>query len=82
MPFASIINKPTNQSGLEFTASNFTGCVQEIVEDATQYALMPLYYVINTMTTVFNDLICIYLDNLCMDIPCPTSFLVSFKLLF
>ncbi|MDA9216314.1 hypothetical protein N9O88_00625 [bacterium] len=57
MPFASIINKPTDQSGLEFTASNFTGCVQEIVEDATQYALMPLYYVINTMTEVFNDLI-------------------------
>jgi hypothetical protein len=57
MPFASIINKPTNQSGLEYTASNFTGCIQEIIEDATQYALMPLYYVINTMTAVFNDLI-------------------------
>ena len=57
MPFAGIINKPEDQTNLEFTANNFNYCVQNIVESVTQYAFLPIYYAVNTIPSVFNDVV-------------------------
>ena len=56
IPFAGIINKPDDQSALEFTASNFTNCTQTILSDVAENALMPLYYSMNVITELMKTL--------------------------
>ena len=56
IPFAGIINKPENQSALEFTALNFTNCTQTILSDVADNALMPLYYIMNVITELMKSI--------------------------
>lgn len=56
IPFAGIINKPSNQSAFDFTASNFENCTQSILGEITQYAFEPFYYLMSVITTTFKDL--------------------------
>lgn len=56
MPFAGLINAPDGQSSLEYTSANFNNCTQTILEELADYALAPLYYVMNVMTELFQEL--------------------------
>tara|TARA_B100000902_G_C27310143_1_gene917878 strand:+ start:1041 stop:2609 length:1569 start_codon:yes stop_codon:yes gene_type:complete len=56
IPFASLINKPDNMSGLDYTNQNFTQCIQGIVKNITSYSFKPFYYLMNTMNIIFMGL--------------------------
>lgn len=57
IPFAGLVNAPPNQSGFDFTASNFTGCMQDILTSIVGYAFQPVYYFINIILSVYNELV-------------------------
>jgi len=57
MPFAGFINKPTNMSNLEFTASNFSNCFNTILKNVVLVAMQPLYFAINIIQEAVNGLI-------------------------
>ena len=54
MPFAGIINKPDDQTAVEFTASNFNNCIYNILTDIIDVFLAPLYYLVNVITETLN----------------------------
>lgn len=53
MPFAGIINAPPGVNKMTYTTENFNGCVNNILVSIVQYALAPLYYVINIIRKAF-----------------------------
>lgn len=55
MPFAGAINSESGKSTLQYTADNFSGCVQNVVGDISSYTLGPMYYVMNTMVSSFDQ---------------------------
>lgn len=56
MPFAGIINPPPNQSAFDFTAENFTGCIQNILTDIIGIFLAPFYYIVNSFSDILDGL--------------------------
>lgn len=56
MPFAGMINAPDGTSSLEYTSENFAACTQTILEELADYSLMPLYYVMNLITEMFQEM--------------------------
>lgn len=58
MPFAGLINPPDpkKMSAFDFTAQNFTYCIQSILGDIIGVFLKPLYYLVNSLTQVLNVL--------------------------
>ena len=56
MPFAGIINAPPGVSKMNYTTENFNGCVNNILASIIQYALAPIYYVMNVTTKIFLQL--------------------------
>jgi hypothetical protein len=56
MPFAGLINAPDGTSSLEYTSENFTACTQTILEELADYSLMPLYYIMNVITEMFQEM--------------------------
>ena len=58
IPFAGIINNTSStESNLEFTASNFSGCVNTILTNIVGYAFLPFYYLMNLINTEFKNLL-------------------------
>lgn len=57
IPFAGLINAPAGQSSFSYTAENFNGCVNTILASMANYALQPIYYVMNGFTKIFDDLL-------------------------
>jgi hypothetical protein len=57
MPFAGLINSTSGQSILEYTANNFTNCIQSNIGQTHQYTQINFYYAINIITNVFNILV-------------------------
>ena len=55
--FAGYINKPTNQSNLEYTAENFSYCVNSMLEKVTAVMFQPLYFLLNSITLIFNGMV-------------------------
>ena len=55
LPFAGLINKGPNDTTLEFTNKNFTGCVQTILTNIIGDAFQPVYYVMKTLTDDFSN---------------------------
>jgi hypothetical protein len=55
IPFAGLINAPSDKSALQFTSENFEYCTQTILGNIAQYALSPIYYVMNINTVILND---------------------------
>lgn len=53
MPFAGIINAPPGVNKMTYTTENFNGCVNNILASIVQYALAPIYYVVNIIRSVF-----------------------------
>jgi hypothetical protein len=56
LPFASLINKPDDQSAMDFTSDNFTYCIQNIIADLTNTFLAPIYYLTNVFQDIFEGL--------------------------
>lgn len=54
IPFAGLINKPSNQTAFEYTKTNFEKCTQSILQEITKYAFLPIYYAMNAITEVFS----------------------------
>lgn len=53
IPFAGIINKPTDSTITEFTQDNFNYCSQTILQDVTKTAFLPLTYITGSLTELY-----------------------------
>jgi hypothetical protein len=53
MPFAGVIHDKKGDEFYTFTANNFTGCIQTILQKITDYAFLPFYYAMNVMSNIF-----------------------------
>ena len=53
IPFAGFINKPIDSSITDFTQDNFNYCTQNILQDITKIAVMPLGFVTEGLTTLY-----------------------------
>ena len=58
MPFAGLINPPDpkKMSAFDFTAQNFTGCIQNILSDIAGTFQAPFYYLVNSLTKTIDGL--------------------------
>ena len=58
MPFAGLINPPDpkKMSAFDFTAQNFTSCIQTILGDIVGVFLAPLYYLVNSFNKILDGL--------------------------
>lgn len=55
IPFAGMINAPSGSSSFEYTSQNFEQCTQTILGNITEYAFIPIYYVMNIITAIFQE---------------------------
>lgn len=56
IPFAGFINKPDNKSIIDYTGENFNYCIQDVLVNITGFALQPLTFLINFITSVFESI--------------------------
>ena len=56
IPFAGLITRPDGVTASEYTAENFTYCVQNILSDITGSAISPLTFVSNGLLSVANSI--------------------------
>ena len=56
IPFAGLINPPDGVSTREFTQQNFTYCVQDILKNMSEYALLPITFLLNSLTNVYKHI--------------------------
>lgn len=57
MPFAGFINKPTNETNLEFTVTNFNDCVNGMLKEVVDISVQPLYFAVSILQEAVNGLI-------------------------
>jgi hypothetical protein len=57
MPFAGVIHDKKGDEFYTFTANNFTGCIQTILQKITDYAFLPFYYAMNVISNIFMAMI-------------------------
>lgn len=53
LPFAGIIHDKQGDEFWRFTAENFNGCVNNILQKITNYAFIPYYYAMSVMSSIF-----------------------------
>lgn len=56
IPFAGLINSPDGVSSREFTQQNFTFCVQDILKNMSEYAVLPITFLLNSITNVYKHI--------------------------
>ena len=56
IPFAGIINAPEGENKFNYTAQNFSGCINNILKTVSDFALQPIYYVSNVMVSAFKEM--------------------------
>ena len=47
LPVAGMINAPPGTNKTEYTNSNFTGCIQTVLEDIIEFSLTPVYFILD-----------------------------------
>lgn len=52
IPFAGFINKPDNMSIQEYTKQNFDFCVQDNIKNSSGFALQPLEFITNSLSSM------------------------------
>lgn len=57
IPFAGIINAEDGTSKFNYTAQNFSGCMNNILKTVSEYALQPIYYASNVLISAFKEMI-------------------------
>ena len=55
LPFASLVNRDSNESHLDQIQDNFQGCIQNILTSIVSEALRPIYYVTNVATSTMQE---------------------------
>lgn len=53
IPFAGFINKPDDATITNFTQDNFNYCTQNILQDVTKVAVMPLNFITKSLTMLY-----------------------------
>ena len=53
LPFAGLINKPTNKTSFEFTAENFNYCLNNMLTASTGQYVQPITYISNVLQNLF-----------------------------
>ena len=53
IPFAGFINKPDDATITDFTQDNFNYCTQNILQDVTKVAVMPLNFITESLTMLY-----------------------------
>ena len=56
IPFAGIIMGKTGKESLNFTEDNFSGCIQNILQNISSYVLSPFYYTVDIITETLKDM--------------------------
>lgn len=56
IPFAGLINAPEGTSKFDYTAENFSGCINNILKTVSDIALQPVYYISDTMISAFKQM--------------------------
>lgn len=56
IPFAGLINGKSGIESIEFTGTNFTGCVQTILQNIAGYAIQPFYYTMSVLNEAVSDM--------------------------
>jgi len=56
IPFAGIIAAPPDQTAMEFTASNFSMCINQVLEMIVHNYTKPVTTIINMLTAIFKTL--------------------------
>jgi len=56
IPFAGLITHPVDVTASEYTAENFSYCIQNILSDITGEAISPLTFVTNSLLAVSNGI--------------------------
>jgi len=56
IPFAGIINKPSDKTILEFTEENFTYCTQNILTKISSYALEPITFITHSLEGIISNI--------------------------
>jgi hypothetical protein len=56
MLFAGLITHPEDTTPLKYTSDNFQYCVQSILTNISSYALQPFYFMIKSLTQVFEQM--------------------------
>ena len=75
IPFAGIINKPDDDSVLEFTQKNFINCSQTMLRDIVDNAFKPIYLAYqgsNNLFKVLNDI----LEETTSECSCNSIFII------
>jgi len=54
LPFAGIINKPSNMSIIDYTNQNFQYCMQNVIKDVSSDAVQPLTFVVSFLNFIAN----------------------------
>jgi len=57
LPFAGLINAPKGMSAIEFTAQNFSGCIQQTLIYVADSFMAPIYYTMSILNGLYRDLI-------------------------
>lgn len=57
IPFAGFINSPQDKTNLEFTADNFSGCMNSILKDIVEVSVQPFIFMINILQEACQSLI-------------------------
>ena len=60
MPFAALINKPNDQSMLEYTSNNYNQCMKNIVKSVSDTQLTPFYFILSKITDLFSSFLDIF----------------------
>jgi hypothetical protein len=53
IPFAGLIHDKKGDEFWSFTAQNFNGCINTILQQITNYAFLPFYYAMNVISSIF-----------------------------
>lgn len=57
LPFAGVINAPDGTSILDYTISNFNGCLNNILSNVSKTSIDPFYYLINVGSLISQNII-------------------------
>jgi len=57
IPFAGFINNPQDKTKLEFTAQNFSGCINSILKDIVDVAVHPIIFMANILQEACQSLV-------------------------
>lgn len=56
IPFAGMINKPSDKTSIQYTEENFNYCIQNILKEISGLAVQPLTFITQTLQKIFEGI--------------------------